>query len=627
MLELHITELGPESRGPYQNYRLNLDETRARRTWLRSRPVHLQVETTTKCNLRCVQCGLHAYALKGRDFDVEALSRLGSELFPTAGSVIFSDTGEALMYRGIDSVFGLVAQYALPIGGFFTNGTYLDEQNVAKILQSGISFVNVSIDGGTKQTYERIRPGARFEEVLEGLGRLCSSREHWPDRRLVVQVNFVGMTDNVGEFTRLVELAAEARADRVVCSNLVPYTYELQGLSLVHAQEQVRSVRREALALGERLGIYVGFPEPSLPSLARPDSASPGAQIFDTDSDGDAPAAALTVIEAPESTCMAELVQLQVEVHNLSGARFRAEGEPVIGQVWLSYHWQDEAGQSVVFDGLRSPLGQDLGPGQTRRVLCTVRTPERPGRYRLVLDLVREGVRWFGEACQRPELWVGVSDRYALSYFPAPLGHCEYPWRYLSVKVDGDVYPCCWLSKPMGNVLRQSVEEIWNGERYRRLRGSIADGSYSICRGAHCPYASLTPPDAFLADIEPLEAPRSVVLGERFDLRVRLTNRSPYPFVAKGDDFDNVVWLAYHWLSEQGTMLVFDGLRTALDEDLGPGRSAELTMRLAPPARAGRHRLVLDLVVEGATWFSQAGNPPAELEVLVSRAEAVGSRQ
>jgi radical SAM protein with 4Fe4S-binding SPASM domain len=631
MLELHITELGPDRPGPYGNYRLNLAETRARATHLRSKPVHVQIETTTKCNLGCIQCGLHSYALKGRDFDLEALESLGRDLFETAGSVIFSDTGEALLYRGISRVFDLVGRYGIPIGGFFTNGTYLDEATVRRIVESGMAFVNVSIDGGSKQTFERIRPGADFGEVIAGLRRLCAERERHNGRLPVVQVNCVGMTDNLEEFPQLVRLAASAGADRVVCSNLVPYTYELQEHSLVHAGQRVQRIRAEALELGERLGVYVGFPEPTLPAMERPRSIE-GAEVFDdpvaigrNGGEVHVPLAALSAIDPPKRAVLAEFLQFPVEVSNLSGFRFRCQGSPVIGQVWLSYHWVDEQGEPVVFDGLRSPLGEDLGPGDQRRVLCTVRTPERPGLYGLVLDLVREGVRWFGDRCQRPELSLEIEDRYALSYFPPPLGHCEYPWKYLSIKVGGDVYPCCWLSKPLGNVLRQSVEQIWNGDRYQRLRSSIADGSYSVCRGAHCPYSSLTPPNAFRATIETLELPGAVRVGEPFQLRVRVRNDSVDRFKAHGDDFDNVVWLAYHWVSEAGTTLVFDGLRTSLGTDLEPGASTEVMMIVAPPGKTGRHRLVLDLVVEGATWFSQAGNPPTELMVEVTRLQGVAA--
>ncbi len=618
MLELHMAELGPQNEQVYANFELNLAETRTRKTLLVSRPIHIQIETTTRCNLGCIQCGLHSYALKNRDLDVEVLLDLAKKLFPTAGSVVFSDTGEALMYSWLDTVFELVRQYKIPVAGFFTNGTLLDDKAVAAILASGMAFVNVSIDGATPETYERIRLGARFSEVMGNLRRLTDQRRKKGSRFPIVQVNFVGMRENIEEFPRLVEMVADAGAERVVCSNLVPYTYELQERSLVHQSEVTARVRRRALEIGEALDVYVGFPEPGLPAMKRsshgtkPQIFDPGARLSPSHA-----VASLEVNEVPDHAIRAEFLQLHVLVKNLSQTLFRGTGDPVLGRVALSYHWEDEQGETVVFDGLRSELGGDLEAGESKRVLCTVRTPEKAGNYRLVLDLVREGVRWFGDLCQRPVSQMEIAEAFALNYFPPPLGRCEYPWKYFTVKVSGDIYPCCWLSKSLGNVREQSIEEIWNGERFQRLRASICDGSYSVCRGAHCPYSSLTPPDAFRMEFEPQEVLDKMLLGRESRLEVRVWNRSPFVYRAFGDDFDGAVRLAYHWRSQKGKTLVFDGLRTPLPHDLEPGGAATVSMRIAPPARAGKHRLLLDAVIEGATWFSQAGMKPVELEVDV----------
>ena len=51
--------------------------------------------------------------------------------------------------------------------------------------------------------------------------------------------------------------------------------------------------------------------------------------------------------------------------------------------------------------------------------------------------------------------------------------YCEFPWTSLSVMVDGTVVPCtqdfnCEMS--MGNVMEQSLEEIWNSEKYKEFR-------------------------------------------------------------------------------------------------------------------------------------------------------------
>jgi hypothetical protein len=63
----------------------------------------------------------------------------------------------------------------------------------------------------------------------------------------------------------------------------------------------------------------------------------------------------------------------------------------------ISYHWVDAADPSkiVVWDGLRTPVKRVLLPGEEYESQISVQAPSQPGRYRLLLDVVREGVAWF----------------------------------------------------------------------------------------------------------------------------------------------------------------------------------------------------------------------------------------
>lgn len=63
------------------------------------------------------------------------------------------------------------------------------------------------------------------------------------------------------------------------------------------------------------------------------------------------------------------------------------------------------------------------------------------------------------------------------------------PWIYYSmaIQVNGNVVPCCRDprgTEVMGNILTQSLEEIWNGPKYRDLRDRVNrdQGSVEICR-------------------------------------------------------------------------------------------------------------------------------------------------
>jgi hypothetical protein len=52
----------------------------------------------------------------------------------------------------------------------------------------------------------------------------------------------------------------------------------------------------------------------------------------------------------------------------------------------------------LVLDFLRAPLPLDVPPGGRAELRLDVRLPERPGRYRLELDMVDEGLEWFADS-------------------------------------------------------------------------------------------------------------------------------------------------------------------------------------------------------------------------------------
>lgn len=64
----------------------------------------------------------------------------------------------------------------------------------------------------------------------------------------------------------------------------------------------------------------------------------------------------------------------------------------------LSYHWADEAGNIVIFDGLRTELQAPVHPARTTRCEVLVQAPENPGNYLLCVLPVQETIRWHNKA-------------------------------------------------------------------------------------------------------------------------------------------------------------------------------------------------------------------------------------
>ncbi len=89
------------------------------------------------------------------------------------------------------------------------------------------------------------------------------------------------------------------------------------------------------------------------------------------------------------------LTRARVELENAGTAAWRDD-------VKASYHWLDELGNPIVWDGLRTALPGQVAPGGRAEVDLAVRCPIPPGRYRFALDLVAERRAWFGEVGGEP---------------------------------------------------------------------------------------------------------------------------------------------------------------------------------------------------------------------------------
>lgn len=90
-------------------------------------------------------------------------------------------------------------------------------------------------------------------------------------------------------------------------------------------------------------------------------------------------------------------VTIRVMVKNVSEAIWLGQdrsGDEY--QISVGNHWLNAQGQTVTNDDGRSPLLKDLRPGEEIELPLTINTPRRAGQYMLEIDMLQEGVTWFG---------------------------------------------------------------------------------------------------------------------------------------------------------------------------------------------------------------------------------------
>jgi hypothetical protein len=108
--------------------------------------------------------------------------------------------------------------------------------------------------------------------------------------------------------------------------------------------------------------------------------------------------ARLSLLSPPASVAPLARFEVPLVVENRSPVAWPRTTWTSAGKLLnVSYHWTAGDGSMAVHDGVRTPVRKALGPGESTRMSVTVEAPPRPGAYVLEVDLVQEGVGWFGE--------------------------------------------------------------------------------------------------------------------------------------------------------------------------------------------------------------------------------------
>lgn len=66
---------------------------------------------------------------------------------------------------------------------------------------------------------------------------------------------------------------------------------------------------------------------------------------------------------------------------------------------------------------------------------------------------------------------------------------CKFPFSFIEVFSNGDVYPCCpeyCYYYCLGNIFEQSLEEIWYGSKATALRKRLLSDDHTVCNAMQC---------------------------------------------------------------------------------------------------------------------------------------------
>jgi radical SAM protein with 4Fe4S-binding SPASM domain len=174
-------------------------------------PIHVDIEASSACNLKCPMCGRTAMAEKNpqfsRHFDFELYKRIVDEAVQIGVySLKLNWRGEPLMNPHLVDMIKYAKQKGLEDVLMNTNAVLLDENMSRRIIEAGLDNLAFSFDSPYKETYEEIRIGASYEQVLANIRRFHEIREEMGAMSPLIHCHMVMMPGNEASFPDYVEL-------------------------------------------------------------------------------------------------------------------------------------------------------------------------------------------------------------------------------------------------------------------------------------------------------------------------------------------------------------------------------------------------------------------------------------
>lgn len=172
-------------------------------------PRELQIEITGACNLRCHMCLVRYQPALDRRRASMSFERFKAIVdgAPGLDRVVLQGLGEPLMAPDVFAMIRYASARGIEVG-FNTNATLLTRRAAEELVEGGLGWLRISLDGATAATYEAIREGARFDRVVRNVAGLLEVMAERGARRPELGVVFVAMRRNIAELPALVRLVA-----------------------------------------------------------------------------------------------------------------------------------------------------------------------------------------------------------------------------------------------------------------------------------------------------------------------------------------------------------------------------------------------------------------------------------
>ncbi|MCK5706698.1 MAG: radical SAM protein [Candidatus Aureabacteria bacterium] len=158
------------------------------------------IENTNACNLNCITCDTKLSKRPVGYMKIELYEKIIRELKKIGvKKVALHTVGEPFVHKEFNDHLRIAYENGIGIV-LSTNGQILTEQHIESLLKYPPIQIRYSVDGATKETYEKIRRGGKFERLIKNMEKLSDAMEK-AGVKIPVRIGSMILEDNIEELS------------------------------------------------------------------------------------------------------------------------------------------------------------------------------------------------------------------------------------------------------------------------------------------------------------------------------------------------------------------------------------------------------------------------------------------
>jgi radical SAM protein with 4Fe4S-binding SPASM domain len=201
--------LEPLSRGEFGVFSNNLKYIRNK---IFGYPSSLLIEPTNICNIDCVMCPCsHKFMTRERGFmRLEDYKKIIDDVSKTVPKIGLFFSGEPFLNSKIYEMIRYAASKNIEV---FLSTNANKPFKVKELVESGLDTIIISLDGLSKDTYNKYRVGGDFDKVMTNIRDIGEMKRQLKKSKPTLEIQFIVMKHNQHELPKLKEFKSKYDID------------------------------------------------------------------------------------------------------------------------------------------------------------------------------------------------------------------------------------------------------------------------------------------------------------------------------------------------------------------------------------------------------------------------------